>query len=320
MVSNVICLLIGILVSFIAVVSCNFLKASEKQKYCFIASISALGYFVISFIGVFISDLEIRLLTQKFIYCASVYMIVGFLMTANYVLGNIMCEKFKLIIGIISLCFVLIFITCDGLPVWYREASTILDENTQYYSLKISGGWLYYLVNVLAIICIITWVILTIIQYFKRKRYRRSIFKYLAIFTLSPLFIWCLVISKILPSVLISELLFIFFLLVILYIVIFFNITHRRDAKDEALIESSIYAIIILDYKKRYLYSNKRAKELFELLKRDNFDAATAFININLIGENTYFDGKITYSIKINEISDDKNPRLGYALWIIEKD
>ena len=64
----------------------------------------------------------------------------------------------------------------------------------------------------------------------------------------------------------------------------------------------------------------ERAKELFDIIKKDNPDAITAFINVNLIDENTYFDGNTNYNIKINEISDDRNPRIGYALWIIEKD
>ena len=110
--------------------------------------------------------------------------------------------------------------------------------------------------------------------------------------------------------------------MVVMHVEIFFNLTDNEKDYNDLLLDNTYKGVIILDYKKRYVRSNKNAELTFDIISKNNKDAITAFINVNLLGEEYYYDGHNKYKITQETISDETNPRKGYAVWIekVEKE
>ena len=131
-----------------------------------------------------------------------------------------------------------------------------------------------------------------------------------------PLFIWIISSLSLLPSSICNEFFFMLLLVVIIYVALFFSFVEDSRPSNDLLFSNSKKGIIVLDYKKRFLYANKSAELTFDIIAKGNKDAITAFINVNLIDEDNFFDGFNNYKLILETISDETNPRAGYAVWI----
>ncbi|MCR5462019.1 MAG: hypothetical protein K6E87_03015 [bacterium] len=320
MFGNIVISIIGLLISFIAIFACCYAKPSETQKYCLITSVSSLVFFLIGIFNVYNNTEAQFILCQKLAYIASTYLTFGFILALSSTFDLKISLKTKLIIAAISLVLVIIYLLCDYIPYWFVSTDLVFNPSTGLYKFVIHGGWMYYLVNILIMLGLITWSIILIVYTFKRRNssYRYSLFRYLFIFTLAPTFIWILCLTKVISSDFSNMILFILTLMIIIYVEIYFILTKTK-LSTSLLFESASFGIIMLDYKKRYIDSNSKAKELLPIIEKNNTDAITAFINVNIFGEEIYNDGKTEYKIKIDNITSDVNPRCGYVIWICDQ-
>lgn len=320
MFGNLIVSIIGLVISFIATLACCYAKPSETQKYCTVTSISSLVFFLIGIFNVFNSTEFQFIMCQKLAYIASTYLTIGFILALSNTFDLKISLKAKLIIAASSLVVVLICLLCEYIPGWFISTDVVYDSSTGLYKFIVHGGWVYYLVNILIMLGLICWTIVLCVYTFKKKQknYRYSLFRYLFIFTLAPTFIWILCLTKVISSDFSNMILFILTLMIIIYVEIYFSITKTK-LSTSLLFESASFGIIMLDYKKRYIDSNSKAKELFPIIEKNNMDAITAFINVNIIGEDYYNDGENSYKIRIDNISSDANPRCGYVIWICDQ-
>lgn len=320
MIFEVILIIIGLIMSFIAVLASSFAKPSEKQKFAFLSTVSALIYFIISFLNIWSDTVDQFVIYQKFTFISGIYMMIGFGFAISYMFNITYSNRVKLIIFITSICLVMIFTTFSDSQPWAKAIEMIKDEQTGLFEFKVNGSWLYYVLNGLTIVALVTWLIIIVVKTFQEKGREFKVFRYLLSLALVPLFIWIFSVLKILPSLISNEIAFMIILLVVMHVEIFYSIKFDPRKYIEPLFNSTGCGIIIVDSKKRFIHSNNRAKEFFDILNRNNKDAITAFINVNLMEENTYFDGKNKYSINVDTISDKSNPRIGYAIWVdIEK-
>ena len=315
MIVEMVLIIIGMIMSFTAFAICAFAKPSDKQKYSAITTVAALFFFIISFMNLYSDNIDQFILCQKLTFVAGIYMLLGFAFAISYVFQISYSTRTKLIIVIISLLFVCLFASFDNYYPWVKSIDMIKNE-CDLYTFKVHGGWLYYLLSGISIITLIVWLVIIIIKTASMRGKEFRVFRYLLGFGLIPFFIWVFSILNIIPSLITNELVFMILILVIMHVEVFFTLTRERAISEYGLFENTTNGIIVLDYKKRYVTSNKQAKEILEILHNDNKDAITAFININLIGEESYFDGNNTFRLKFEEISEESTPRSGYVLWI----
>lgn len=315
MIGEIVLIIIGMIMSFTAYVICSFAKPSEKQKYSSITSIAALFFFIISFMNIYSDNLDQFILCQKLTFTAGLYMLIGFGFSISYVFQVSYTNRSKLIIVIVSILFVCLFASFDNYYPWVKSMDMVLND-CGLYTFKVHGGWLYYLASGISIITLIVWLVIIIIKTASKRGNEFKVFRYLLAFVLIPFFIWTFSALQIIPSLITNELVFMILLLVIMHVEIFFTLARDRKISEYGIFDNTSNGIIVLDYKKLYLNANKSAKKLFEIFSSDNKDAITAFINVNLIGENKYFDGINTYRLKFEEISEESTPRSGYVLWI----
>lgn len=322
MIVQMVLIIIGMILSFTAYAICTFAKPSEKQKYSSITSIAALFFFIINFMILYCDNVDQFILCQKLSFTAGIYMMIGFALTISYIFQIKYSAKTKLIMLVISILFVCLFAAFDNYYPWVKSIDMVLDEKSNLYTFKVHGGWLYYLLSGLSIVTLIAWSVIVIVLSANKRGKEFKVFRYLLGFALAPLFVWIFSVFKILPSLITNELVFMLLLIVIIHVEIFFSLSNDKMLTNDCLFKNSSNGIIILDYKKRFVSANKAAKDIFEILKSNNKDAATAFINVNLIGEDSFYDGKNYYRMKFEEIEDDNNPREGFVLWIcrIEND
>ena len=229
--------------------------------------------------------------------------------------GNFL-YKTKLAIILASLFLVALFTTFSDSSPWVKSIDMVKDESCSLFQFKVNGDWLYYVLNGLTIVALITWITIIVVKTFKEKGREFKVFRYLLCLALIPLFIWIFSVLKILPSLISNEICFMIVLLIVMHVEIFYSIKYDPKKYVEPLFNSTACGIIILDSKKRYIHSNNKAKEFFSILNMDNKDAITAFININIVEETVYFDGKYNYTINVDTIKDNNNPRIGYAVWV----
>ena len=123
---------------------------------------------------------------------------------------------------------------------------------------------------------------------------------------------------RIIPNLVADKLLFIIILLILMHFEIFYTLKFDPRKYLEPVSDSTSFGIIILDNKKRFVLANKAAKEYISLLNNENKDAVTAFINVNLVGENYFYNGSDKFSIRMEVLSDNNNPRIGYSLWLFK--
>ena len=103
MIFEVILIFIGLLMSFSAVLISSFAKPSEKQKFSFLATVSALIYFIISFLNIYSDTVDQFIIYQKFTFTAGIYMMIGFGFALSYMFDITYSNKTKLAIIIASL-------------------------------------------------------------------------------------------------------------------------------------------------------------------------------------------------------------------------
>lgn len=320
MIFEIILIIVGLLLSFLAVLSSSFAKPSEKQKFTFLATVSALIYFIIGFLNIYSDTVDQFIIYQKFIFTAGIYMMIGFGFALSYMFDITYSFKTKITIIIISLFLVALFVTFSDSSPWVKSIDMIKEESCSLFRFKVNGDWLYYLLNGLTIVALVTWVVIIIVKTIKEKGREFRFFRYILCLALIPLFIWIFSLFKILPSSISNEIIFMLILLIVVHVEIFYSIKYDPKKYIEPLIENSSFAVIILDSKKRYIYANKIAKTYFDILNRDNSDAITAFININLVEEKVFFDGLNNYTIMLETIKDNYNPRIGYALKVVKEE
>lgn len=316
MIFEIILIIIGLLMSFLAVLASSFAKPSEKQKFSFLSTVSALIYFIISFLNIWSDTVDQFVIYQKFTFISGIYMMIGFGFAISYMFNITYTNITKLIIFITSIILVMIFVSFSDSQPWAKAIEMIKDEQTGLFEFKVNGSWLYYVLNGLTIVALVTWLVIIIVKTFQEKGREFKVFRYLLSLALIPLFIWIFSVLKILPSLISNEIAFMIILLVVMHVEIFYSIKFDPRKYIEPLFNSTNCGIIIVDSKKRFINSNDRAKEFFDILNKDNKDAITAFINVNLIEESIYNDGKDTYTINVDTISDKSNPRIGYAIWV----
>ncbi len=319
MILEIVLIIIGMILSFLAVSVCTFAKPSEKQKYSFLSTISACIYFTIGFLNIWSDTVDQFVIYQKFAFTAGIYMMIGFAFAISYMFDVKYSNRTKLIITISSIILVVIFTTFSDSYPWAKSIEMILDEKCSLYHFKVNGYWLYYLLNAIAIICLITWLVIIVIKTSNKKGREFKLFRYLLGFTLVPLFIWIFSVLGVLPSLISNEIVFMIILLVNMHVEIFYTLAIDRKRFTEPLIDSTNNGLIILDSKKRFVFANNAACSFIDILNSTNKDAITAFLNVNLVEENSYFDGTNRYDIILEEISDSTNPRIGYSLWMIKK-
>ena len=87
MIAEIVLIIIGLIVSFIAVVVCSFAKPSNKQKYSFLATISAFFYFILAFINIYSTSIDQFAFYHKFTLTAGMYMMIGFIFAISYMLN-----------------------------------------------------------------------------------------------------------------------------------------------------------------------------------------------------------------------------------------
>ena len=320
MFGNIVVSIIGLIISFIAVFACCHAKPGETPKYCLITSVSSLVFFLIGIFNVYNNTEAQFILCQKLAYISSTYLTFGFILALSNTFDLKISLRTKLSLAAFSLVLVLIYLLCDYIPNWFVSTDLVYNPSTGLYKFVIHGGWVYYLVNILIMLSIITWAIILIVYTFKKRNsnYRYSLFRYLFIFILVPTFIWILCLTKVISSDFSNMVLFILTLMIIIYVEIYFSITKTKMSTS-LLFESASFGIIMLDYKKRFVDANSKAKEIFPIIEKNNNDAITAFINVNLFGEETYNDGKTEYKIRFDNISSGANPRCGYVIWICDQ-
>ena len=316
MIFEIVLIIVGLLMSFLAVLASSFAKPSEKQKFSFLSTVSALIYFIISFLNIWSDTVDQFVIYQKFIFTSGIYMMIGFGFAISYMFNITYSNRTKLIIFISSLCLVALFTTFSDSSPWVKSIDMIQNEQCNLFQFKVNGDWLYYVLNGLTIVALVAWLVIIIVKTFQEKGREFKVFRYLLSLALIPLFIWIFSVLKILPSLISNEITFMIILLVVLHVEIFYSIKFDPRKYIEPLFNSTGCGIIILDSKKRFIHCNNKAKEFFDILNRDNKDAITAFINVNLVEENTYFDGINTFTINVDTISDKSNPRIGYAVWV----
>lgn len=316
MIGEMILLIIGAVLSFFAVCGCAFAKSSEKNRYCAMASVSALIYFFVSYLIIYCKDPDQFIMLQKLSLTSGLYMLIGSAFSIGYIFRVDYSNRVKIIIALISFLFVIIFLTFNLSSPWVKSITTEIDDKMglEYYVMK--GDWLYYTLNAVVLVGFITWIVTTIILTASKKGRDFKIFRYLLGFAMLPLFIWIFSAFGLLKSSICNEIVFMLLLIVVMHVEIFLSFKFQPKQYSDSLFKNSRKGIIILDYKKRYVLANATAMQTFEIFAKENKDAITAFINVNLIGEQSYYDGKDHYSVKLETISNDDNPREGYAVWI----
>ena len=315
MIVEMVLIIIGMIMSFTAYAICSFAKPSDKQKYASITSVAALFFFIISFMNLYSDNIDQFILCQKLTFAAGLYTMLGFAFAISYVFQIHYSTKTKLIIVIISLLFMCLFAAFDNYYPWVKSIDMV-KNNCDLYTFTVHGGWLYYLISGITTITLVVWLVIIVVKTSAKRDKESKVFRYLLGFALLPLFIWIFSVLKILPSFITNELLFMIALLIIMHVEIFFSLTQDKNVSEFALFNNTSNGIIILDYKKRYVSANDSAKAIFEIFNGNNKDAITAFINVNLIGEETYFDGVNRYRLKYEEIESETSPRGGFAIWI----
>jgi len=316
MLGEMILLVIGAVLSFFAVCGCAFAKSSEKNRYCAMASISALIYFSVSYLILYCKDLNQFIMLQKLSLTSGLYMLIGSAFAIGYIFKVNFSNRTKIIVALVSFLFVIIFLTFGDIRPWAKEIYMTHDEQVDLYFYTLKGDWFYYLLNGIILISFISWIIVIIVITATKKGREFKIFRYLLGFVMFPLFIWIFSAFGVLKSSICNEIVFMLLLVIIMHVEIFISFTLQPKQYNELLFKNTDKGIIILDYKKRYVIANTTAEQTFDIFAKNNKDAITAFINVNLIGEKTYFDGNDHYSIKLETISNNDNPREGYAIWI----
>lgn len=318
MIFGIILILIGLMMSFLAVVFSSFAKPSEKQKFSFLATVSALIYFIISFLNIYSDTVDQFVIYQKIIFASGIYMMIGFGLTISYMFSLSYSTRFKMILMVSSIFLVAIFVTFTDAAPWAKSIEMIKDD-IGLYTFKVHGDWLYYLLNTLSIVAFVSWVVYIIVKTFREKGREFKVFRYLIVIALIPLFIFIFSLLNIIPSLITNEIVFMIILLIVLHVEIFYSIKFDSKRYIEPLFENSNSALILLDSKKRFIYANNTAKSYFAIFDKNNRDAITAFINLNLVEEHTFNDGVNNYSIVIETIKDINNPRIGYALKVVKE-
>ena len=318
MIIEMVLVVIGIVASLVASIASSIAKSSEKQKYCLIASLAALTYFSITFINFYNHDVDIFLIVQRLTLIAGLYMLLGFAFAISYIFKVNFSNYVKLIIVGISLLFVLLFTTFSDNSPWIKGVTFILDDRTNLWSYKVDGDWLYYVLNSIVLLLFVTWIVIILLMTKSQKGREFKIFRYALALAMIPLFIWIFAVFKVLKSSICNEIVFMILLLAVMHVEIFFEFMPNTNTYSESLIENSNKGLIILDFKKRFVYANKTAKEYFDIIAKDNKDAITAFINVNLLDEVSYFDGNETYDLYF-EMIPNSPLKDGYALWIEKK-
>ena len=319
MIFEIVLIIIGLMMSFLAVLVSSFAKPSEKQKFSFLATVSALIYFIISFLNIWSDTVDQFVIYQKFTFISGLYMMIGFGFAVSYIFNIQYSARTKLSIIIPSLFLVAAFSTFSDSSPWAKSIEMIRDEQCNLYHFKVHGLWLYYLLNGLTIIGLVTWLVIIIIKTFSKKGKEFKMFRFILSLALVPLFIWIFSALQILPSLIANEIAFMIILLFVIHVEIFYSLKFDPKKYLDPISESTDNGIIILDNKKRFIYANRASKDYFDILNKDNRDAITAFVNINLFEEKSYSDGKDKFSIKVETIYDELNPRIGYSIWLIKE-
>ena len=322
MIGEIILLIIGMFLSFFAMAACTFGKPSEKNKYCFMASIGAFIYFMVSFLILFSTSKAQFMMLQKISLTAGLYMLIGTAFAISCMFNVKFSNKLKLLITIGSFLLVIIFLTFTDKAPWVKLIDEKYDSALDITFFVVKGDWFYYLLNSLVLIAFIIWIVVIFIKTASQKGREFRLFRYLTAFAMLPLFIWVFSAFSLLPSSICNEIVFMLLLMVVMHVEIFFNLTDNEKDYNDLLLDNTYKGVIILDYKKRYVRSNKNAELTFDIISKNNKDAITAFINVNLLGEEYYYDGHNKYKITQETISDETNPRKGYAVWIekVEKE
>ena len=322
MIGEIILLIIGMFLSFFAMAACTFGKPSEKNKYCFMASIGAFIYFMVSFLILFSTSKAQFMMLQKISLTAGLYMLIGTAFAISCMFNVKFSNKLKLLITIGSFLLVIIFLTFTDKAPWVKLIDEKYDSALDITFFVVKGDWFYYLLNSLVLIAFIIWIVVIFIKTASQKGREFRLFRYLTAFAMLPLFIWVFSAFSLLPSSICNEIVFMLLLMVVMHVEIFFNLTDNEKDYNDLLLDNTYKGVIILDYKKRYVRSNKTAELTFDIISKNNKDAITAFINVNLLGEEYYYDGHNKYKITQETISDETNPRKGYAVWIekVEKE
>lgn len=319
MILEAVFIIIGVLAAFVAVLASSFVKPSEKQKYSFFTAICAFFYFTISFMNIYSDSVDQYILYQKFIFAAGLYTMLGFGFAISYMFNIPYSNRVKLLITFGVTLFVVAFSVFTNAEPWVRSIEMVQDKNCALYQFIVHGSWLYYLLNILSVLGLASWVIYVVIKSSKNKGREFKLFRAILCFALIPLFIWILTALKVIPFLIADKILFVIILLVVMHFEIFYTLKFDPKKYLEPVSDSTSFGIILLDNKKRFIYANKSAKEYIEVLNTDNKDAITAFINVNLIEENTFYNGIDKFSLRMEVISDDNNPRIGYSLWLIKE-
>lgn len=322
MIGEIILLIIGMFLSFFAMAACTFGKPSEKNKYCFMASIGAFIYFMVSFLILFSTSKAQFMMLQKISLTAGLYMLIGTAFAISCMFNVKFSNKLKLLITIGSFLLVIIFLTFTDKAPWVKLIDEKYDSALDITFFVVKGDWFYYLLNSLVLIAFIIWIVVIFIKTASQKGREFRLFRYITAFAMLPLFIWVFSAFSLLPSSICNEIVFMLLLMVVMHVEIFFNLKDNEKDYNDLLFDNTYKGVIILDYKKRYVRSNKTAELTFDIISKNNKDAITAFINVNLLGEEYYYDGHNKYKITQETISDETNPRKGYAVWIekVEKE
>ena len=316
MLGEMILLVIGAVLSFFAVCGCAFAKSSERNRYCAMASVSALIYFSVSYLILYCKDLDQFIMLQKLSLTSGLYMLIGSAFAISYMFRIDFTNRTKIAVALVSFGFVIMFLTFGDMKPWAKEIFMIHDEQLDLYYYALKGGWFYYVLNGIVLVAFITWIIVTIVITASKKGRQFRLFRYLLGFAMLPLFVWIFSVFGILKGSICNEIVFMLLLIIVIHVEIFMSFTIQPKQYSDLLFKNSDKGIIILDYKKRYVLANTTAEQTFDIFAKNNKDAITAFINVNLIGEKTYFDGNDHYSVKLETISNNDNPREGYAIWI----
>lgn len=317
MLGEMILLVVGAVLSFFAVCGCAFAKSSEKNRYCAMASVSALIYFFVSFLILYCNNVEQFVMLQKLSLTSGLYMLIGSAFAIGYIFKVEYSTRVKIIITLISFAFVIMFLTFNMSNPWVKSYDpNTYDDQLGITFISMKGGWFYYVLNAVVLVGFISWIVTTIIITASKKGREFKLFRYLLGFAMFPLFIWIFSVFGIFKSSICNEIIFMLLLVLVIHVEIFFSFSFQPKQYNDLLFKNSSKGIIVLDYKKRYVYANNSAIDIFDIFAKGNKDAITAFINVNLIGEQSYYDGTDHYSIKLETISNDDNPREGYAVWV----
>ena len=316
MIGEIVLIIIGAVISFFGMVICSFTKASDKQQYATFGTFSAFSFFLVSFINIYSHDVGQFVLMQRFSFTAGLYVMISFAFTLSYIFNINYSTRTKIIVALVSFVFVGLFATFGNYQPWVKSIERITFDNCDAIQYKVHGTWLYYSANAVALLLFIIWLIIIVIKTASNKDREFRVFRYLLGFALVPLFIWIFSMFRIVPSMVANEIMFMILLLIILYVEIFYSLVKDSKLSRTILIENTEQGVIILDDKKRFLYANPKAAEIFEIIKADNKDAITAFVNINLIGEEKYFNGERDYSIIIENIKIGETMHKGFVIWI----